>query len=326
MEGTGWIAGIAALAAFGAGACLCAQGAAALRARGHAARSLRGQGDSAAEEASRTMLLRNGVAPFTGLAGVLLRSKRAGAFAALLVQVCRLRGWHASETGVLSVVCAVCAALAVGGIAAGSVALAAAAPLTALVGMGLAAHRALDRERERLRDAVPEVLRSLSACFHAGYTLLQTFRQVAQEAPADIARYFDRAASALETGRTVEQVLGELRSQMAVPELAFAIVALEVQHRTGGSVRSIVEAAGDAVGQELALRRSLRVQTAQARLSAQVVTIMPFALIAVLSLFTRDFLAPFFASPAGVAVLAVALGMQAAGVLAVRRLLEVGDL
>ena len=51
---------------------------------------------------------------------------------------------------------------------------------------------------------------------------------------------------------------------------------------------------------------------------------MPFALVAVFSLVREDFLAPFFASASGWALLALALGMQAAGVGMVRRVLAVG--
>ena len=51
---------------------------------------------------------------------------------------------------------------------------------------------------------------------------------------------------------------------------------------------------------------------------------MPFALEAVFSLVSEDFLSPFFASPAGWALLGLALGMQAAGVGMVRRVLAAG--
>ena len=73
----------------------------------------------------------------------------------------------------------------------------------------------------------------------------------------------------------------------------------------------------------LALRRSLRVQTAQAKLSARVVAIMPFLLVAAFSLASPDFLSPFFASPLGIGLLTLAIVMQVAGIILVRRALAV---
>ena len=113
------------------------------------------------------------------------------------------------------------------------------------------------------------------------------------------------------------------RSGAQVPELAFVAVALDVQHQTGGSISQVLDAARDTVESELELERSLHVQTAQARLSARIVSVMPFVLVALFSLVSEGFLEPFFNSAAGVALLLVVLSMQAAGVLAVRRMLRV---
>ncbi len=180
-----------------------------------------------------------------------------------------------------------------------------------------------DAEREAMRAAVPDALHSMGACFQAGFSLQQTFRHLAQETKGPLGMRFNQAAGRLEAGQGVEGALQALMQDAAVPELRFVVVALDVQHQSGGSLRPVLEAARDAVESQLALRRSLRVQTAQARLSARVVTAMPFALIAVLSAVSKGFLEPFFANAAGLALLGVALAMQLAGVLAVRRMLAV---
>ena len=73
----------------------------------------------------------------------------------------------------------------------------------------------------------------------------------------------------------------------------------------------------------LSLRRSLRVQTAQAKLSARIVVVMPFILVAAFSLVSPDFLMPFFTSVFGYALLGLALVMQVAGIVLVRRALSV---
>ena len=113
------------------------------------------------------------------------------------------------------------------------------------------------------------------------------------------------------------------RSLCSLAVAAAAALALDVQHQVGGSMRPVLEAARETVEGELALRRALRVQTAQARLSARVVTVMPFALVAVFSLVSKGFLDPFLQSPLGLGLLGLACAMEVAGVLAVRRMLNV---
>ena len=88
-------------------------------------------------------------------------------------------------------------------------------------------------------------------------------------------------------------------------------------------MKRVLDAASGSVESQIELRRSLRVQTAQAKLSARVVSVMPFVLIALFSLVSDGFLEPFFESALGLATLALALGMQAAGIAMVRRMLKV---
>ena len=174
-----------------------------------------------------------------------------------------------------------------------------------------------------MREAVPDALHAMGSCFQAGFSLLQTFQQLAGEIKGPLGKRFAAGAHLLETGHGSSEALRALRAGGKRSELAFVAVALDVQHQAGGSMRPVLEAARETVEGELALRRALRVQTAQARLSARVVTVMPFALVAVFSLVSKGFLDPFLQSPLGLGLLGLACAMEVAGVLAVRRMLNV---
>ena len=135
---------------------------------------------------------------------------------------------------------------------------------------------AQDRRRAAVREAVPDALRAMGVCFQSGLSLLQTFQQVAKETQPPLQALFLRASHLLQTGRTASEALSVFRSGPLVSELAFVAVALDVQHQTGGSIGQVLESARETVESELDLERSLRVQTAQARLSARIVSVMPF--------------------------------------------------
>ena len=279
----------------------------------------------------------------SGQLGAYARVLRAGVgwmrpFARAAFQVGAVRSWaneaalslgqrgipasaeNACSLAVVAVVAVLCAGWAVSGDFAAGCAVAACVVL-ALRGV---VKRGSDERLEALRDAVPEALRSLGVCFQAGFSLLQTFRQTASELQGPLRESFEQAVHVLETGGTVSEALECLRKSSS-SELAFVAVALDVQHTAGGSMRQVLDAAGDSIAAEAELRRSMRVQTAQAKLSARVVSVMPFVLIAVFTLTTEDFLAPFFQSFAGFALLFLAVAMQASGILLVRRMLTVEE-
>lgn len=187
------------------------------------------------------------------------------------------------------------------------------------------ARAAEEKHVEAVREEVPEALRSMGVCFRSGLSLLQTLKQAAHELDGSLGRLFDTAARRLEMGATTTEALAVFDTARQVPELTFVAVALDAQHQSGGSIAAVLESAQESVENELELRRSLRVQTAQAKLSARIVTIMPFLLVALFSLMSPGFLEPFFTSIAGMALLVLALGMQTAGTLAVHRMLRTSE-
>lgn len=268
--------------------------------------------------------LRNGFRCVLPVADVLLKNVRLRRFFSDVVALCAERQYRTSERTLMSVVMTVSAGLTVAlAFVLGNVVTSVVVVVCCLVLLGVSVNAARDRRSDAIRESVPDILRSMGVCFEAGFTLLQTFRQIGQETRGPLKAPFMRAAHVLETGQGASEALAELRQGSAVGELAFVVVALDVQHQAGGSLRQVLDAARDTVEGELALKRSLRVQTAQAKLSARVVSVMPLVLVALFSVVSEGFLTPFFASPAGYALLALAVGMQLAGIALVRRVLSV---
>ena len=272
-------------------------------------------------------LLRNGVAPATRVIHVLcLVSRRIGVYCEDVRWLAEHRGFGTDAERAGGVVLVVAGTVVVlGWLASNSPVFGFVAAMCVIAGLGIASHQAHEHQADQMREALPDTLHAMSACFHAGYSLLQAFRYLSRELHGPLADLFDRAASDLETGSTAAEALRRMREDASLSELAFVTAALEIQHQTGGSLQKIIDSACESIEGELALKRSLRVQTAQARLSMRIVTMMPFILIAVFSFVSPDFLMPFFSSLLGLAVFCVAMGMQAAGVLIVRRLLDVKE-
>lgn len=268
-------------------------------------------------------IVRNGVRGAAPLSSRVLRVRRVEVWCADACAVLQSRGWACTAESVCSIMCAgVCAIGAVGTMFRSGVLGLAAAACLVIVANALVA-RETERRSEDIREALPDVLRAMGVCFHAGFTLQQTFEQLERETSGATARLFAQSGHAMRTGTAARTALEDLRGASHVPELAFVSVALTVQHQTGGSMQHVLDATCESLTSELELRRSLRVHTAQARLSARVVTGVSVALVAVLSLLSKDFLGPFFQSVLGFVMLCMAVTMQVAGVLIVRRMLRV---
>ncbi|MBQ9021125.1 MAG: type II secretion system F family protein [Eggerthellaceae bacterium] len=192
-----------------------------------------------------------------------------------------------------------------------------------IFGIGVWAARVQEKRAQHMRDALPDAFSAMSSCFGAGFTLLQTFSHLEHELPAPLSQLFSQAAASLNAGFSPADVLSRLRDESGLPELSFIAVALAVQHQSGGSMQRVLDATRESVKEEVELRQSLRIHTAQAKLSARVVVGVTIGLVGAMMLLSPAFLAPFFRSVFGLGLLVCAIGMQVLGIVLVRHLLHV---
>ena len=269
-------------------------------------------------------VFRNGIPGINRLSRWLVSHDQILSYARTGVELCQKRHIVTTPTALLSIVIVCGMAIALVALCVSRTVLGGAALFVCYGAVLIAFVRSVqDKQSDEVREAVPDALRSMSSCFQAGYSLAQTFQQLTKETKGRLQTLFSYSLHVLQTGGTASEALERLRSDESVPELNFVAVALDVQHQSGGSMQSVLDSARDMVEDELQLERSMKVQTAQARLSMRIVSLMPVILIALFSMISSDFLAPFFESFAGLAMLAIALTMQITGVLLARRMLKV---
>lgn len=267
--------------------------------------------------------LRNGVDSFERVAAWVARSRLQSRFVDA-ARLCDERGVPCTPHSLASVACAVSCGASLAALAAfRSAGAAILLPICGFLAFCIAVSHGRAKEQETLREQVPDALRCMEACLHAGLSLPQAFEEVAMSCDRPAKDTFMHVSRDLELGYSVASALTRFHDVAGLAELRFVAMALDVQYACGGSATPILRSAEDSIARGLELRRTLRVQTAQARLSAQVVSVMPIALLALLSVVSPGFLAPFFASAQGLGLLALAFGMQVAGVLMVRRVLDV---
>ena len=200
MEGNVGLRVVAALLAFGGAAVL---GSAVAR---RLAKRYRSAAYSIGGEKNRagwvSWLVRNGVGLMRSVARAVLRNARVRASVANLLTAVEGIGFIATEESLLSLV--LTAMLIVG---VGDSALTAAPICGVALALCVAAACAIyaksseDKRRERMREAVPDALRSMAVCFRSGQSLLQTMQQVGAATKGPVGVLFRRAASPSRNGR-----------------------------------------------------------------------------------------------------------------------------
>ena len=183
----------------------------------------------------------------------------------------------------------------------------------------------VDKLSVEMREEVPVVLRSMISEASAGLSLSQIIDSTYKSCKGPLRRIFEQVLNKMRLGSTTAQALDVLKNTATVPELKFVAVALEVQHTSGGAIVPILESAMKSVSDDIELLRSLKVQTAQAKMSAAIVVCMPFVLLTAFSFMSPGFLKPFFSSILGILLFGFATLLQTIGILSIKKILAKGQ-
>ena len=180
------------------------------------------------------------------------------------------------------------------------------------------------RREARMVAALPALLDGLAADLRSGGTVFGGLAAAARRPgplASDVAAVVDRAGGESSLGASI----AAWRDASTVPAVGVVAGALEVAVAVGGRSAAALEGLAAGLADRQAVRDEAVALSAQARLSAIVVGVAPLAALGLSALADGRVPAALLGTSAGRACLVGGLGLQAAAVLWMRRILRVVD-
>ena len=139
---------------------------------------------------------------------------------------------------------------------------------------GLAKERRLRAWETQLLPAVVQLGEGLAA----GRSFEEAVTVVGRTGRTMVAGEFARMSDELRQGAKVEAVLAVFRERAACEDADFLAAAVLLQHRSGGALAPLLQGIADTLRERSRLRDLVRSLTAQGRLSAQLLALLPVAI------------------------------------------------
>lgn len=168
----------------------------------------------------------------------------------------------------------------------------------------------------QVRRQWPAALLFLAGGLKSGLTIDGALTLLLREAPEPLRSQLNHAvgpSGALPLAVRVRQAIDG-------PDLALPRAALLLSHRAGGKSAPVLERCARTLQAAIEMEDRLRALTAQNRISAGIIAVVPFALLMFFTLVAPDYVAPLFKTRAGTAVLVGVGVMITAGLALVRRM------
>jgi len=192
-----------------------------------------------------------------------------------------------------------------------------AAPLCAAALGALPLLRVLFARGRRLfaiEQQLPDALDLMGRAMRAGHAFPTAVQMVANEGPEPIAGEFRITFDEVNYGVPMIDALGNLAARVPVADLRFFVVAVAIQRETGGNLTELLDKLARLVRERFRLLGLLRVLSAEGRLSAWILTVLPFALVAVIHLINPKFIALLWTDSAGLYAVYASVFLMAVGI------------
>lgn len=192
-----------------------------------------------------------------------------------------------------------------------------------LVGpFGFARYKASARRRA-FYEQLPDVLLLISGALRAGYSLQQALEAAAQDSAPPAAEELQRTMAEVRLGGPLDDALDALAARLGIIDLHWTVLAIRIQREVGGNLAEIMEIISETIRERERLRRHLSALTAEGKLSAWVLGLLPFVLAGVLYIQSRDYLALLWTTRTGLFMMAGAGVMMAIGVVWMRKIINI---
>jgi tight adherence protein B len=215
--------------------------------------------------------------------------------------------------------CAIAISVFSGSSAAMAWALGALAGAAPFIRLGLIRGRRIQEIEEQLPDAIDVIKRSV----RAGHPFIAANRLVGEDMEGAIGKEFAITAADFAYGSDPRAALLGLVSRVPSMTLMGFVTAVLIQRETGGNLAEILENISQVIRARYRFQRKIRTLSAEGRVSAWVLTLMPISLAGVLHLTSPHYLPILFQSRNGLTLLSVSSVLMVVGIYWMRKIIRI---
>lgn len=200
------------------------------------------------------------------------------------------------------------------------------AALSALIGFFLPEFILSRRKRRRMNQLnaqLPETLNVIANGLRAGFSFTQAISVAVKDMGPPISEELSRVLRENTLGKSLDESLVSLSERNDDEDLSMTVTALLIQRQVGGNLAEILDTISHTIRERVRIKGEIKTLTAQGRLSATIICLLPTAVALILSLLSPEYILTLFRHPMGIGMVAVGVMMQMIGVYVIFKLVDI---
>ena len=175
----------------------------------------------------------------------------------------------------------------------------------------------------RIEQQLPDAMDLMGRALRAGHAFPTALKMVGDEMSDPIAAEFRVTFDEVNFGISMPDALMNLATRVPSTDLRYFVIAVLIQRETGGNLSELLASISAIIRDRLKLMGQVKVLSAEGRLSAWILGLLPFGAALMIQLANPKFLEVLYTDPMGKKMLMIAAGMMVIGVLAMRKIIHI---
>lgn len=182
----------------------------------------------------------------------------------------------------------------------------------------------LKRKRlEKIEEQLPDAIQMLAGTIKAGLSLSSAFRQITAELQAPLVQEFQTLVHEQRLGVSLDDALENLSHRLPIQAIQLMVSAMRIANETGGGLAETLERSATTLRSQHAMERKIRALTAQGKMQAWVVGLMPLFLLYVLTKMEPEAMQMLWTTRIGFGVIGIVLFLEFFGIWFIRKIVAI---
>jgi len=175
----------------------------------------------------------------------------------------------------------------------------------------------------KFEEQFPGALDLLARAMRVGHALSSGLEMVAEEMEDPIKSEFAATLADINLGLSVKDAFENLCERVPNTDLRYFVIAVLIQRETGGSLAQILDNLSTLIRERMHFRRKVKALTAEGRVSAIVLVMLPIVMFAYLYFVNYDYISVLWTSEVGIYMLSATACLLIVGMIVMKKMVNI---
>ncbi|HXX91829.1 MAG TPA: type II secretion system F family protein [Acidimicrobiales bacterium] len=179
-----------------------------------------------------------------------------------------------------------------------------------------------DRRTRAFTEQLPDMLQVLSTSLRSGFSVLQGLDAVSRQLSDPIGKEMRAAVAEARLGRPLVAALSDVARRVRSEDFNWVVSAIGIQREIGGNLAELLDIVAGTMLARARLRQEAKTLTAEGRIGALIISVMPVAIGMFVYAVNPAYIAPLFHNGAGELIFYSSVVLAVIGIVWIRRIVH----